>query len=98
MTIMPPEAGPHRDPDELSYLTPEMLMPLDPVELAMKHDAGTLHGYAMGEIAIAEGLSQQASELRAQLSVLDARIEDARHRASAYVTAMDIAKGDANGS
>lgn len=98
MTTMPPEAGPYRDPDELSYLTPDMMMPLDPMTLAREHDAGTLHGYAMGELSIAEGLSQQAEELRGQLAILEGRIEHARNRAAAYIEAITIVKGDENAS
>lgn len=98
MATPSPEAGPHRDPNELSYLTPDMMMPLDPITLAREHDTGTLHGYAMGELSVAEGLTQQAEELRGQLAVLEGRIEHARNRAAAYVEAMTIAQGDENAS
>ncbi len=98
MTVMHPEPGPYRGPDELSYLTPDMIMPPNPQELAQKHDAGTLHGYAMGEIATAEGYAQRASELREQAALAEANAQNARNRAELFMEAYDIVRGDENSS
>jgi hypothetical protein len=98
MAAKPPEAGPYRKGDELSFLTPDMILPLNPTELVQQYTADQLLGRAMGENAITEGLTRQADELREQLSVLIARIEHARTRAAAYTDAYHIARGNENSS
>lgn len=91
------DLGPERAASELSELTPEMVLPLVPSELAQKHDSNTLRDYAIGEYSKAEGLRLQVAELRAQIDEVTSKIDDAEMRRSQYLEAAEIARAIEDG-
>ncbi len=86
-----------RDPNELSHLYLNQVLPLDPSELARTTPSNELHGRAVGEHSIAEGLRVRAEALRAELSLVESQIEDAEIRKATFIEAHRLAKSEEHG-
>lgn len=62
-----PELGAHRKAADLSPLTVDQMLPLDPMEIADSMSIETIRSRAMGQYALVAGLTEQRNELDARL-------------------------------
>lgn len=96
-----PEEGrytPERSAQELSHLTVDQVLPVDPQEIARKFPPNEiLNRLVFTEAACAEGLRHQLAERRAEIALIEAEILDRDARREAYLEAYHIAISEQRG-
>jgi len=89
--------GPERKSNELSHLDLSQILPLDASDLAHTTPSHELHGRAIGEHAIAEGLRRKAETLRSELALIESQIDEAEARKATYLEAYHLSSSEEHG-
>ncbi len=88
------QASPTRRGDDLSHLTVESMLPIDPLTMARELPPAKIRDRLMGQNAFVAGLRHQGRELRAAVALNDAALDTAIAQQMRMIQALHLAEDD----